>query len=143
MIVKNKLIIGPILALIGGIIMLFTSYLVFRGIVSVVENLAIGGLTWEDVGFNPILMYVRLILTIFWGILGIIGAIIAFIGKKLGSFLVLIGGILGSIGYFVPLGTISMGIGTPSPVFLSGSFFLVDTVIMIIGGLLGIIFVKK
>ncbi|MHA1193041.1 MAG: hypothetical protein ACTSP9_12190 [Promethearchaeota archaeon] len=88
-------------------------------------------------------MHVRLILTLFWDIVGIIDAIIAFNGKKLGSFLVLIGGILGSIGYLFPLGTITMGISTPSPVFLSGSFFLVDTVIMIIGGLLGIIFVKK
>ena len=139
MVVTSKLIIGPILALIGGIIMMFASYLVFRGIVSIESNLEIEGLTWEDVGFNPILMNVRFILTLLWGILGIIGAIIAFTGKKLGSFLALIGGILGSIGYFVLLGTIKMGIGTPIPVFLSGSFFLVDTIIMVIGGLLGLI----
>ena len=137
MVVKGKLIIGPILALIGGIIMLFAGYFVFRSIGIIEANLAIEGLTWVDAGFNPILMYVRFTLTLLWGILGIIGAIIAFTGKKLGSFLALIGGILGSVGFYVPLGTIT--IGTPIPVFLSASFFLVDTVIMVIGGLLGLI----
>ena len=126
-----------ILALIGGIIMLFAGYFVFKSIGIIEANLAIGRLTWADVGFNPILMYVRFILTLLWGILCIIGAIIAFTGKKLGSFLTLIGGILGSVGFFVPLGIIT--IGTPIPVFLSPSFFLVDTVIMVIGGLLGLI----
>ena len=58
-------------------------------------------------------------------------------GKLLvGPILALIGGILGIVGAFVPLGTIT--IVTPIPITFTGSFLLLDSILMIHGGILGL-----
>ena len=136
MVVKGKLLVGPILALVGGGIMLMSGYFVFSSIALNEAELTGGGLSWADVGFSRELMYIRFILTLLWGVLGIIGGILALMGKKFGSILALIGGILGIAGMFIPLGTITIVI--PVPVSISGSFLFVDAALMLIGGILGL-----
>ena len=58
-------------------------------------------------------------------------------GKLLvGPILALIWGILGIVGALVPLGTIT--IVTPIPIIFTGSFLLLDSILMIHGGILGL-----
>ncbi len=136
MVVKGKLLVGPILALAGGCIMLIAGFFVYTSIAITEASLTSGGLSWADVGFSRELMYLRFILTLLWGVLGIIGGILALMGKKFGSILALIGGILGIAGMFIPLGTITVVISVP--VSLSSSFLFVDAALMLVGGILGL-----
>lgn len=138
MVVKGKMLIGPILAIIGGIVMAFSSYMVFTSIAHIEANLAIAALTWEDTGFSRELMYLRSICTLLWGLMGIIGAIFALIGKKFGSVIALLGGILGIAGMFIPLGAITINT-VVMPVSLSASFMFLDPIIIIIGSLIGLL----
>jgi len=138
MVVKGKMLIGPNLAIIGGIVMVYASYLVFTSIASIEANLAIAALTWEDTGFSRELMYVRFMCTLLWGLMGIIGAIFAFIGKKYGSEIALLGGILGIAGMLIPLGTITINT-LVIPVSLSASFMFFDPIIIIVGSLIGLL----
>jgi len=136
MVVKGKLLVGPILALIGGIVMLFSSFLVSESLIAIGHNLVDADLHWFEVGLYPELMILGFVCTILWGVLGIIGGIIALFGKKSGSIVALIGGILGYVGALVPLGTnIS---ATLIPMTFSGSFFLLDPILIILGGILGL-----
>ena len=137
MVVKGKLLVGPILTLLGGLIMFLSAFFVFTNIGLLEEELASAELSWEDVGLAPILLYVRLFFTILWGIVGVTGAILAFGGKRLGSFLAIVGGILGIIGMLVPLVTIT--IGFPVIISLSASYLFIDAALMLIGGILGLI----
>ena len=141
MVVKGKLLIGPILAIIGGLIMAYASYMVFTSIASIEANLAIAALTWEDTGFSRELMYLRSMCTLLWGLMGIIGAILALIGKKFGSVIALLGGILGIAGMFIPLGTITINT-LIIPVSLSASFLFLDPIIIIVGSLIGLLLKK-
>lgn len=136
MVVKGKLLVGPILALVGGVIMIVASFFVFMSIFITEASLTGSGLTWADVGFSRDLMYLRFILTLLWGVLGIVGGILAIFGKKFGSILALIGGIIGIAGMFIPLGTITFIV--PVPVSMSSSFMFVDPTLMLIGGILGL-----
>lgn len=130
---KGKLLVGPILTLLGGLIFLFSAYMTYTYIAVLEADLTFAGLSWEDVGFNPIFLYFRVFFTTLWGIIGIIGAILRFKGKRFGSILALIGGMLGIIGMFVPLGTI-----LSVPIALSTSLYI-DPALMIIGGILGLV----
>ena len=136
MVVKGKLLIGPILALIGGIIMLFSTYLVSESLVAIGVNLSIAGLHWFEVGLYPELMTLGFICTLLWSVLGIIGGIISIFGKKSGSIIALIVGILGFVGALVPLGTNL--IVTQIPITFTGSFLFIDPILMIFGGILGL-----
>jgi len=140
MAVKGKLLVGPILALIGGFIMFAASFFVFQSIAVTEVSLAYMGYSWADVGFSIELMYLRFMCTLLWGVLGVIGGIVAISGKKIGSIIALLGGILGIVGMFVPLGYIT--ISTPVPVSLSASFLFLDPILMILGGTLGLILKK-
>jgi hypothetical protein len=73
--------------------------------------------------------------------MGIIGAIFALIGKKFGSVIALLGGILGIAGMFIPLGAITINT-LIIPVSLSASFMLLDPIIIIIGSLIGLLLKK-
>lgn len=138
LVVKGKLLVGPILALVGGAFMLFSSVFVFASIGITEASLAGAGLTWADVGFPKVLMYVRFGLTLLWGVLGLIGGIISITGKKFGAILALIGGFMGFVGtiptIYTTLGTIT--IIAPEPVSLSASFLFVDPILVLVGGIL-------
>jgi len=135
--VKGKLLVGPILAILGGVIMVISAYFVYASIAITEAGLVTAGLSWQDVGFNPMLFYVRVACTALWGLLGIIGAILGFKGKKIGGILAILGGILGIIGMIVPIGTITIVLSVP--VSLSSSFVFVEPSLMLIGGILGLI----
>ena len=136
MVVKGKLLFGPILVLIGGLIFLFSSFLVSEALIEIGHNLSDVGLQLFEVGLFPELMIIAFVCTIVWGALAIIGGIIAIFGKKFGSILALNAGILGLVGALIPLGyNIAV---TQIQITLTGSFFLLDPILMILGGLLGL-----
>jgi hypothetical protein len=123
---------GYILGLIGGTIML-----VF-GLEDIQLNMSIiilGGLT------SPIPLYARvlnLVVPIVWGVLGITGAVIGLRGTQMGDYLMLIAGIGGLAGTFIPIAMYEMVPSYMVPVFLNGSFIYIDVILMILGGILSI-----
>lgn len=136
MIVKGYLVFGPILIWIGGIIFLFSSFFYSNTIIEIELNLADAGLFHYEVGLYPELLIIGFVSTIVWGVMGIIGGIFAIFGKKFGSILALNAGILGFIGALIPLGT-NIAV-TQIPITLTGSFFFLDPILTISGGLLGL-----
>lgn len=136
---KGKLL-GGLLAIVGGAIMLIAGFMTLITIPSIEVNLDIAGLTWADVGIEPFIFYLRSILTFLWALLGIIGGIILIVGKNIGGFLALIGGILGIAGNFIIVGTLTIYESIPIP--LSTSFLLIDPILIALGGLLGLIMKK-
>ncbi|MCJ7650261.1 MAG: hypothetical protein MUP85_16755 [Candidatus Lokiarchaeota archaeon] len=136
---KGKLL-GGLLAIVGGAIMLIAGFMTIITIPSIEANLDIAGLTWADVGIEPFIFYLRSILTFLWALLGIIGGIILIVGKNIGGFLALIGGILGIAGNFIIVGTLTIYESIPIP--LSTSFLLIDPILIALGGLLGLIMKK-
>jgi hypothetical protein len=139
MIMKGKLL-GGLLSIVGGAIMLIAGFMTLITIPSIEANLEIAGLTWADVGIEPFIFYLRSILTFLWALLGIIGGIILIVGKNIGGFLALLGGILGIAGNFIIVGTLTIYESIPIP--LSTSFLLIDPILIAIGGLLGLIMKK-
>lgn len=138
MVVQGKAIVGPILGLIGGLLLMVAGLRVFSSIAQIEGLLALGGLTWADVGFDPMLFYLQIIITIVWGLLGFIGALLAFVGKKIGVYLMLISGLVATIGMFIPMGTILI-IVIPIPVTLNSSLFFVDPILLLLGGIFGLL----
>jgi hypothetical protein len=136
MVVKVELLVGPISAILGGIIMLFSAYFVSETYIAIGYYISDAGLYWFEVGLYPELITLGFLCTILWGVMGIIGGIIAIFGKKSGSIIALMGGILGIIGALVPIGT-NIAV-TQIPTTFSGSIFLLDTILMIFGGILGL-----
>lgn len=136
MAVKVELLVGPILSILGGIIMLFSFYLVSESYIQIGYNLSDAGLHWFEVGIYVELIVLGSLCTILWGALGIIGGFIALFGKKSGSIIALIGGILGFIGAIIPMGN-NIAV-TQIPVTFSGSILFLDTIFMILGGILGL-----
>jgi hypothetical protein len=134
--VKGKLLLGPILAIFGGILFIFSSFQVYQALITIGYNLSDAGLHWFEVGLYPELLLLGYICTILWGVLGIIGGIIAIFGKKSGNIIVFVIGNLGLFGALIPLGT-NIAV-TQIPLTLTGSFFLLDPILMIIGGALGL-----
>ena len=138
MVVQGKAIVGPILGLIGGLILTVGGLRIFSSIAQIEGLLVLMSMTWADIGFNPVLLYLQMILTIVLGLLGLIGAILAFVGKKIGVYLMLISGLVATIGMFIPMGTILI-IVIPIPVTLNSSLFFVDPILLLLGGIFGLL----
>jgi hypothetical protein len=136
MVVKGNLLFGPILTLIGGAIMMLSSYVAFTSIAEFEAILESTGFTWADVGFPRELMYLRFMFTLLWGVLAIIGGILAIYDYYIGNYLALIGGILVIVGMTIAIGTIT--ITYSYSISLSGSLGLMDSIFMIIGGMIGL-----
>jgi len=137
MIVKGNLLFGPILALIGGTCAILASIVAFVSIGQIEAGLVSMGLTWEDVGLPPQLLYVRFIVTLLWGVLGITGGLFALFDWHFGHFISLITGILIAIGGAITLGTIT--ITSSYRISLSGTLGFMDMLFLLFGGLTGLI----
>jgi hypothetical protein len=137
MIVKGKLLFGPILALIGGTSAILASIVAFVSIGQIEAGLVSMGLTWEDVGLPPQLLYVRFIVTLLWGVLGITGVLFALFDWHFGHFISLITGILILAGQVIPIGTIT--ITSSQGISLSGTLGFMDMVFLLFGGFTGLV----
>ena len=136
MVVKKRFPYESILSIMGGAIFLFSSFLYSEKIIAIGYILSDAGFFYYEVGLYPQLLVIGFVCTIVWGALGIIGGIIAIFYKKFGSIVALNGGILGLVGSLIPLGT-NIAI-TQIPMTLTGSFYFLDSIFMILGGILGL-----
>ncbi|MHA2394417.1 MAG: hypothetical protein ACXAEX_20965 [Promethearchaeota archaeon] len=93
-IVKGKMLLGPILAIIGSILLLIGGivYFYFNTYMSIVSYL-VGNLGYTT---NKAVVYITILSIIMYCTvtLGILGAIITATGRKFGSYLVIFGGII-------------------------------------------------
>ena len=137
MIVKGKLLFGPILALIGGACAILASIVAFVGIGDIEVGLVSMGLTWEDVGLPPYLLYVRAIVTLLWGVLGITGGLFALYDWHFGHFISLITAFLILTGQVIPIGTITLTYS--HSISLSGTLNFMDMGFLLFGGLAGLV----
>jgi len=136
MTVQGKAIVGPILGIVGGALLLIAGLFAFGAVGTIQAYLTLAGLTWADLGLDPMLLNVHAIMTLLWGILGLVGAILAITGKKIGVYLMLVFGIISVVGLFLPIGTYTLLI--PINITLNGSFILVDPFLLLVGGILGL-----
>lgn len=130
-------VVSPILGIIGATLLTIAGFIGF-GLMATLQTLLTGsGLTWADVGLDPSLLTVSAIVTLVWGLLGLVGAILAFTGKKMGVYLMLIAGGIATVGMFIPIGTYTITI-IPIAVNMNSSMFFVDPILLLLGGILGL-----
>ncbi|MHA2181370.1 MAG: hypothetical protein ACXAAH_08095 [Promethearchaeota archaeon] len=109
--VKGKLIIGPIIALIGGSLLLIGGMISFPLMV---------------IALQIYLLYaIPFIMAIIFGLLGILGGIVGLMGNMKGNYIAIIIGFVTTIGMFVP--------------FFIYSFIFIDPILILIGGILGVL----
>ncbi|MFW9828242.1 MAG: hypothetical protein ACFFEY_11645 [Candidatus Thorarchaeota archaeon] len=117
MVVKGKALVGPILGLIGSVL------LIIAGII---------GFTNPLIQFAMVLfplLALSFIMPLILGGLGLLGSLLGLFGKKFGNIITLIIGIVAVIGMFIPL-------YFPFPLVLS--LFWVDPFLILVGGILGL-----
>ena len=137
MVVEGKGKVGPILGIVGASLLLIAGFIALgaQGLMEIA--LASAGLTWADVGFDPILFTVRSALTLVFALVGLIGAILGLMDKKIGVYLMLIFGLVATVGMFIPIGSLTIGYMT-FPVTMNGALLFVDPILILLGGILGL-----
>ncbi|MFO8018806.1 MAG: zinc-ribbon domain-containing protein [Promethearchaeia archaeon] len=131
---------NKILGFIGAIMMLVSGLIYYLDIQQIISNLGAYGLTLEDLrilGLEPNLLYVRMIMTLFWGILALVGSIMITKGEKSGNIVLLITGILAVVGMFIIIGSWTIPDYGSITFSLSGSLFFVDPFLILLGGIIG------
>ena len=98
-------------------------------------------MTWESIGFDPIVFTISAVVTVVFGVLGLIGAILGLLGKRIGVFLMLICGIIAAVGMFIPIGTYV--IFNTYTVSLNSHLYFVDPILILLGGILGFLTLLK
>ena len=141
MVVEGKAKVGPILGIVGAALLLIAGIVSFGAQALMELVLASAGLTWVDVGFDPILFTVRSALTLVFALVGLIGAIMALVGKKIGVYLMLIFGLVATVGMFIPIGSFTIT-SISFPVTMNASLFFIDPILLLLGGILGL-FLKE
>ena len=128
---------GPILGIIGGALLLLGGLISFGTQGTIQAYLTLVSLTWADIGLDPMFLTINSIMTLTWGILGLLGAIFAMQGKKFGVYLMLVIGMISTVGLFIPIATYTM-LSIPLSISLNGSFLFVDPILLLLGGILGL-----
>ncbi|MFX0106313.1 MAG: hypothetical protein ACFE75_12610 [Candidatus Hodarchaeota archaeon] len=119
--IKGKLLAGPVVAIIGSVMLLFGGILGLL-IPEVQQILLVAA---------PIL-YLTFVLPIILGVIGISGAILAIINNKFGNYIVIIVGLVAVIGIFIPI-----FVGFP----LVMTLLYIDPFLILIGGIIGVIII--
>lgn len=129
--------VGAILGIIGSSLLLLGGLISFGSMGTLEALMTLNGLTWADIGLDPMMLYVNSGMTLVWGIFGLVGAILAMQGKKIGVWLMLVFGIIASVGLFIPIATYSI-LTIQFSINLNGSFLFVDPFLLLLGGILGL-----
>lgn len=122
------------MGIIGSAILMVSGFIAFSRESVLEAQLALGGLTWADTGFDPSILMIRAILTVLVAVIGLFGAILALKSKKLGAFLLLILGLVAIIGSLVPIAYIL----TTIEITLIAPILYLESILMIVGGILAI-----
>ena len=116
--IKGKLLVGPIVAIIGSVMLL------------------LGGIWGVCIPEMQVLMeiypilYLTFVLPIILGAVGIVGAILVIINRKFGNYAVIIVGLIAVVGLFIPILIVF-------PLVMS--LFYIDPFLILIGGILGVV----
>ena len=116
--------IGPILGFIGGLVMV-----VFKIIFLITES-----------DPNPT-MLLSISVSMLWGVLAIVGFIIALKEKDIGYYLVFVAGVGSLVGIFIPVQIPFLNY--IQSLKLTQSFYFIDVALMLLGGILSLISVRK
>lgn len=99
----------------------------------------------NDIRSGIELVFIKFLVSLGIGGVGIIGGLLSLRGRRSGNFLPLIGAVIAILGLFVPLGQIGVYTALPSPtiiytpVTLFSTPIYIDVILMCLGGLLGLI----
>jgi hypothetical protein len=133
----RKAKIGPILGIVGSAILVFAGILSFTRQTAIEIQLGPLFLSWEDIGFDPFLFTIQGLVTLICAVLGLIGAILALMGKKVGKHLLLIFGLITVVGSLVPMATLTIGVA-PIPVTVVNPFIYAESILLLAGGVLAL-----
>nr|MDO8087635.1 hypothetical protein [Candidatus Sigynarchaeum springense] len=125
--------VGGILALVGGILLAIGGVIALGLMGTLEAMLLMYSMTWADIGLDPNMIYVNFIMTLLFGVLGIIGGAVG-MKKKGGGVLALIIGIVAMVGMFIPIASATIGISAVT-IKLNSSLFFVDPVLILVGGI--------
>ncbi len=125
--------IGAILGFIGAVILLIV------GLSGISMSINLYG-----PGFVPIFIpYITAGVTSAISAMGLYGAVLVIRDNFTGYTFLLIAGIIGIIGTFIPIYSYDAGWGYIQLFYLSSSFSFIDLVLMLIGGILGFALAEK
>ena len=124
---RAKVIAG--VGLLAGMILLITGLSMTR----------LYGYTGEALIF----WYISAIVTIVWASLALFSSVILLKGNNLGYKILLIAGIGGIIGNFIPIFSYDVGYGYIQIIYLNSTAAYIDLVLMLIGGLYGVALKKR
>lgn len=130
---RVKLKIGAVFGLIGATILLIA------GLTAMTMNRYM-----VEQGDLPIFVpYITAIVTSAVAALGILGAVSVFRDNNTGYTFLLVAGIIGIIGTFIPIYSWDSGWGYIQNFYLTGSAAFIDVVFMVVGAVLGFAFAEK
>ena len=130
--------VGPILGIVGSATLILSGILSFTRQAAFEIQLGPLFLSWEDLGFDPLLFIIQGIVTLACALLGVLGAIFALKGKKFGAIVLLLVGVFALIGSFVPMGTFLIG-EISYPQTIVNWFIYAESILIVIGGILALV----
>ena len=129
--VKKGRRVGGILSIVGGGLLLSAAIMLLLA-----ANI-LYTLLGTSSSLNPNTTLIRVIYTCSSGALCLVGGILALKDKNIGGILSLIGGILGTVGLFIPMGSVASG-PLLIPVPLTYTFIFIDPFLALGGGIAAI-----
>ncbi len=124
--------VGAILGLVGSVLMLSNGYNVWSFSLCVYPP-----------GPYAFLKYIVGGVTMVIGVFGMSGSVLALGDCTYGYIFLLVAGVLGVIGTFIPIRIIDFGSGYLSITYLSTTLIYIDPILMIVGGILGLALADK
>jgi hypothetical protein len=125
---RRKVIAG--VGLLGGLILLLYGLMSTRIYYSVPDE-------------STVFRYIHGIVTIVWALMAVFSSVILLRGNKVGYILLLIAGIGGLVGSYIPIFSYDpYGYGYIQVIYLNGTAFI-DIVLMLIGGIYGVALTEK
>jgi len=125
--------IGAILGLVGSVILLIVG----------LSAISMSRLMYNPVDFPIFIPYITAIVTSAISALGIYGAVLVIRDDFSGYTFLLLAGIIGIVGTFIPIYSYDVGYGYIQLFYLSSSFSFIDLVLMVVGGILGFALAEK
>ncbi len=134
---------GHIIGFIGAILMVIGGLVSLNRMNQLEQQLVQLGTSFASLGIDIDMINMNFLLTLIFGLIGVVGAIIGLAGKKVGSIILLGGAILAVVGTFITIApakilTIGMSQLTFPAITLSSSFLMADPYLMLIGGIIGV-----
>ncbi len=112
------------------------------GIILLITGLSLTRL-YGYVGEASNFWYISAIVTIVWASIALFSSVILLRGKDIGYIILLIAGIGGIIGNFIPIFSYDVGWGYIQIINLNGTAGYIDLVLMLIGGIYGVALTER